>query len=112
LSDRFNDGIRGVLEYAEEVARGRIAKAERRARDVEKYGADSWELADLAAEVQAISGEGQRRGSDCWFHCPFGHSRRRTPSLHVDARRRIWHCFACQRGGGVLAWRDAVKGVI
>ena len=41
-----------------------------------------------------------RRGSDWWGCCPF-HSEK-TPSFHVLPDRKMYHCFGCGEGGGVI----------
>jgi hypothetical protein len=89
------------------VARERVEKARQRAKAIAIYGADAWENADLVAEVEAVCGEGRRHRDEWWFRCRWHEDR--TPSLHVNADKRIWKCFGCQRGGGVLAWRKQAK---
>jgi hypothetical protein len=108
LNRDFLHGLATVSGFAEAEARKRIAEARKRKARVMRYGVSSWEDADLLAEVSAVAGAGRQRGGQWWFNCPFGHSRGRTPSLHVDPERRIWKCFGCQRGGGVVGWRRSV----
>jgi hypothetical protein len=84
-----------------------MADAERYRREAARRRAlkGDWATADLVAEVAAVCGEGRDRGGEWWFSCPW-HSDS-DPSLHVDARARVWHAFCCGRGGGVIAWRRA-----
>jgi hypothetical protein len=106
IADMLIDLLAVLLADAEGEARRRLEIARKRSQ----RPATDWQNADLITEIAAVAGEGRQRGSDVWFHCPFGHSSGRTASLHVDAGRRLWHCFGCQRGGGVVAWRRAVEG--
>lgn len=52
------------------------------------------------AEAWARAGVTLRPG-DHHYLCPFHDDHR--PSLHVDAERCRWYCFACRKGGGVGA---------
>jgi len=104
LNGEFLSGLRFLLDVAEQEARRRIAQGARRTIVAQHY--PSWEDADLVAEVEAVCGPGRQRGPAVWFSCHWHADR--TPSLHVDPERRIWHCFGCQRGGGVVAWRQAI----
>jgi hypothetical protein len=104
LNDQFIDGMTLLLEHAEGEGRQRVRISRRR----DKYAGrdDAWERADLVAEIEAVAGQGRQRGREWWFNCPFHQDR--TPSLHVDADKRVWHSFCCQRGGGALAWRKEI----
>lgn len=42
----------------------------------------------------------ERRGSDWWGCCPFHNEK--TPSFHVVPDRKMYHCFGCGKGGGVI----------
>jgi DNA primase len=55
------------------------------------------------ADIVAIVGEYtrlERRGSDFWGCCPFHNEK--TPSFHVIPDRKMYHCFGCGKGGGVV----------
>ncbi len=41
-----------------------------------------------------------KRGSDWWGCCPFHNEK--TPSFHVVPDRKMYHCFGCGAGGGVI----------
>ena len=108
LNEEFLGGLRFLLGVAEGEALRRIARDTRRKISTRRHPA--WEDADLVAEVEAVCGPGRQRGRDVWFSCHWHEDR--TPSLHVDPTKRIWHCFGCQRGGGVVAWRKMLdRGV-
>lgn len=106
IGEPLRGALHDCLDLALEEAARRIVTSRRRESRAEARF-EPWEDADLVAEVEAVAGAGARQGSQWWFHCPLGHSDR-TPSLHVDADRRLWHCFGCQAGGGVTAWRKLV----
>ncbi len=42
----------------------------------------------------------ERRGSDWWGRCPFHNEK--SPSFHVVPDRKMYHCFGCGKGGGVI----------
>ncbi len=41
-----------------------------------------------------------KRSSDWWGCCPFHNEK--TPSFHVLPERKMYHCFGCGEGGGVI----------
>ena len=41
-----------------------------------------------------------KKGGNYWGLCPFHHEK--TPSFSVSADKQIFHCFGCNKGGGVL----------
>jgi len=47
----------------------------------------------------------ERRGGRYWARCPF-HSggQERTPSFTVDPDRKMYHCFGCGKGGGIIGF--------
>jgi len=47
----------------------------------------------------------EKRGGRYWGRCPF-HSggQERTPSLKVDPDRKLFHCFGCGKGGGIVSF--------
>ncbi|MFZ0551266.1 MAG: CHC2 zinc finger domain-containing protein [Steroidobacteraceae bacterium] len=48
-------------------------------------------------------------GKDLLGHCPFHEDR--EASLVVTPAKNLWHCFACQVGGGPIDWVMKTKGV-
>ena len=48
-------------------------------------------------------------GKDLLGRCPFHEDR--EASLVVTPAKNLWHCFACQIGGGPIDWMMKVKGV-
>jgi len=45
----------------------------------------------------------ERRGGRYWGRCPF-HSggQERTPSMKIDPDKKLYYCFGCNKGGGIL----------
>jgi hypothetical protein len=88
------------LEYAYTEAQRRA----QRARQAAKYPkGEDWATYDLLGAVRAATGaEGRRAGRNWWFKCPFHDDR--TPSLEVEPEKRVWHCWGCGKGGGVVNW--------
>ena len=41
--------------------------------------------------------------------CPFHDER--TPSFSVDAERKLYHCFGCQKGGDAIGFLQEVEGL-
>src|ERR1700741_4774614 len=33
----------------------------------------------------------------------------RNPSLSINARKRVWHCFACNKGGGITQFEMLLR---
>jgi DNA primase len=48
-------------------------------------------------------------GKDLLGRCPFHEDR--EASLMVTPAKNLWHCFACQIGGGPIDWMMKAKGV-
>jgi DNA primase len=48
-------------------------------------------------------------GKDLLGRCPFHEDR--EASLVVTPAKNLWHCFACQIGGGPIDWMMKAKGV-
>jgi DNA primase len=42
----------------------------------------------------------EKKGGRYWGLCPFHHEK--TPSFTVDPDRKIYHCFGCAKGGGII----------
>ena len=54
-------------------------------------------------DIVALVGEYtrlDRRGEEWWGCCPFHNEK--TPSFHVSAERKMYHCFGCGVGGGLI----------
>jgi hypothetical protein len=105
--DAMHDDIARLLEFAVLEAHRRVRVVARVERSGDRY--EDWQTVDLLAAIEAVAGSGKRRGRAWWFSCPF-HTER-TPSLEVDPERRLWHCFGCGAGGGVVDWRKRIEGV-
>lgn len=107
ISPNFRLVVQAALDDLLAIARRRLGEADRRARAALRPQREDWRTADLVAEVEAACGPGRKRGREWWFRCAWHEDR--TPSLHVDAERRLWRCFSCSRGGGVIAWRRTLE---
>ncbi len=59
--------------------------------------------------VEAAGIELKKVGKDLAGRCPFHDDS--EPSLIVTASKNLWHCFACQIGGGPIDWVMKFKGV-
>ncbi|HZK20424.1 MAG TPA: DNA primase [Treponemataceae bacterium] len=55
------------------------------------------DIVELVSEYARLE---RRGGDDWWGCCPF-HSEK-TPSFHVLPDRKMYHCFGCGAGGGLL----------
>lgn len=66
---------------------------------------DRVSLVDVAGRVTSLR---EKRRGDWWGCCPF-HGER-TPSFHVVAGRRRYHCFGCGAGGDVIGFVMAASG--
>lgn len=55
--------------------------------------------------VEVITQHGvklKRKGANFFALCPFHHES--TPSLCVNPRAQLWHCFGCDAGGDVFTF--------
>lgn len=59
--------------------------------------------------VEAAGIELKKVGKDIAGRCPFHEDG--EPSLIVTPAKNLWHCFACQIGGGSIDWVMKLKGV-
>jgi DNA primase len=59
--------------------------------------------------VEASGVELKPAGKDLLGRCPFHDDR--EASLVVTPAKNLWHCFACQIGGGPIDWMMKTKGV-
>jgi len=59
--------------------------------------------------VEALGVELKPAGKDLLGRCPFHDDR--EASLVVTPAKNLWHCFACQIGGGPIDWMMKTKGV-
>ena len=47
----------------------------------------------------------EKRGGAYWGRCPFhAGGQERTPSLKVDPDRKLYNCFGCEKGGGIIGF--------
>ncbi|MDR2433202.1 MAG: DNA primase [Treponema sp.] len=44
----------------------------------------------------------EKKGGRYWGLCPFHHEK--TPSFTVDPEKKMYHCFGCGKGGGVIGF--------
>ena len=51
----------------------------------------------------------EKRGSGFWGCCPFHNEK--TPSFSVSPEKRIYHCFGCGKGGGVIQFYREIENV-
>ena len=68
-----------------------------------RISAETLDAVNQRTDIVAIVGEYtrlERRGSDWWGCCPFHNEK--TPSFHVIPDRKMYHCFGCGKGGGVV----------
>ncbi len=56
------------------------------------------DISDVVADYVPLT----KKGSSLWGLCPF-HSEK-TPSFSVNPDRQIYHCFGCNKGGGVISF--------
>ncbi|MHC5058768.1 MAG: CHC2 zinc finger domain-containing protein, partial [Planctomycetota bacterium] len=61
-------------------------------------------LASLGIEIKPVGAGGEYRGL-CPFHADD------APSLQVNRRRGLWHCFGCGAGGDVISFVMKREGV-
>jgi hypothetical protein len=101
----YSAWLQRLLGCAEREFFAREAAARERVRRIKQYGESDWASADLLAEVEAVCGPGRKMG-EYWFRCPFHEDR--SPSLEVNAEKRVWHCWGCGAAGGVVDWRKRV----
>lgn len=68
-----------------------------------KISSSTVDAVNSQTDIVALVGEYtrlERRGSDWWGCCPFHNEK--TPSFHVVPDRKMYHCFGCGKGGGVI----------
>ncbi|MBR6215197.1 MAG: DNA primase [Spirochaetaceae bacterium] len=51
----------------------------------------------------------EKKGSTFWGCCPFHNEK--TPSFAVSPEKRIYHCFGCGKGGGVIQFYREIENV-
>jgi DNA primase len=44
----------------------------------------------------------EKKGGRYWGLCPFHHEK--TPSFTVDPEKKMYHCFGCGKGGGIIGF--------
>jgi len=63
----------------------------------------------------------EKKGGRYWGRCPFhGGGQERTPSFTVDTDQKLYYCFGCSKGGGIIdfvmemekiSYPDAIKSL-
>lgn len=62
---------------------------------IEAINADT-DIVDLINQYTRL----ENRGADWWGCCPFHNEK--TPSFHVVPEKKMYYCFGCGKGGGVI----------
>jgi DNA primase len=68
-----------------------------------RISGETLDAVNQRTDIVAVIGEYtrlERRGSDWWGCCPFHNEK--SPSFHVVPDRKMYHCFGCGKGGGVV----------
>ena len=68
-----------------------------------RISGDTLDAVNQRTDIVAIIGEYtrlERRGAEWWGCCPFHNEK--SPSFHVVPDRKMYHCFGCGKGGGVI----------
>lgn len=68
---------------------------------------DATDIVDL---VQASGVSLKKAGKEWKGLCPF-HPDEKSSSLSVNQDKGLWHCFACLKGGDVVAWVMQLEGM-
>ena len=60
------------------------------------------ELKEKTDIVQVIGQYTTLRGRNHQYYgcCPF--HKERSPSLSMDSKKQLWHCFGCGKGGDII----------
>ena len=86
-----------------------------------KFSSSTIDGINARTDMIALVGEYtrlERRGDEWWGCCPFHNEK--TPSFHVSAERKMYHCFGCGVGGGLInfymemekvSYSDAVRAL-
>ena len=62
-------------------------------------------LVDLVGAVTTVKRQGRSHVAVCPFH------QEKTPSLHLDIARGLYHCFGCGKGGDVFRFVEETQGL-
>jgi DNA primase len=62
-------------------------------------------LIDLVGAVTTVKRQGRSHVAVCPFH------QEKTPSLHLDIARGLYHCFGCGKGGDVFRFVEETQGL-
>ena len=62
-------------------------------------------LIDLVEAVTTVKRQGRSHVAVCPFH------QEKTPSLHLDIARGLYHCFGCGKGGDVFRFVEETQGL-
>jgi DNA primase len=68
-----------------------------------RISGETLDAVNQRTDIVAVIGEYtrlERRGSDWWGCCPFHNEK--SASFHVVPDRKMYHCFGCGKGGGVV----------
>jgi len=68
-----------------------------------RISGETLDAVNQRTDIVAIIGEYtrlERRGGEWWGCCPFHNEK--SPSFHVVPDRKMYHCFGCGKGGGVI----------
>ena len=63
------------------------------------------EISDVVSSYVSL----KKKGANLWGLCPF-HSEK-TPSFSVSQEKRIYHCFGCGKGGGVISFLMEIENL-
>lgn len=63
------------------------------------------DLVDVMGRYVQLRRTGRKYVALCPFH------QEKTPSLHVDPEKGLWHCFGCKVGGTVLTFVQMMEGL-
>ncbi len=63
------------------------------------------DIVDIIRRYTKLSGNDSRYYGLCPLH------EERTPSLSVDSKKQLWHCFGCGKGGDIIDFVKLVESV-
>jgi hypothetical protein len=105
--DRF---LREHDEFLLEMARRQRRRPRQPRRDrIDPLPVDVARRVPIAQILETYGVELRQRGSRLVGHCPFHDDAR--PSLEVNARKGLWHCFPCGVGGDGITFVMRLKAL-